>query len=146
MPSICLLYGFAVALGGFRWLCAASRFYFYFLLLPECGLGWLSHGLSPAPNHVSRFNARANWVSPGKRGAVSGGEKCGGGRAGAAGWVKKSGNWAFTGGGKRAIHTLAVSKIRPRAVRAQKVPILTAFFFSASGLQSATPASRDWLW
>jgi hypothetical protein len=28
MPSICLLYGFVVALGGLRWLCAVSRPYF----------------------------------------------------------------------------------------------------------------------
>ena len=65
----------------------------------------------------------------------------------AGGWrVKKCGNWGFTGRGTGTIHSIAVSKIRPRAVRAQKAPILTAFFFSAATPQSATSATRDWLW
>ena len=32
----CLSGGFGVALGGFKWLCAASYFYFYFLLVQFC--------------------------------------------------------------------------------------------------------------
>ena len=60
--------------------------------------------------------------------------------------VKKVEIGALQVAGRGGCICIAVSKIRPRAVRAQKAPILTAFFFLASTPQSATPASGDSLW